>query len=318
MSNTFTSRRQFIAGSLLLATVSPFTFGNEDKLVYKDWTYAQLNDQVNQTSYLPKGEDLTTFVDKFAANSNKVRAQFPPITFSYGTSAHEKLDVFAPANAKNLPVMIWIHGGAWTFGSKDEYSGAAPTFINAKAIYIAIGFDNIPPNDMPGIINQCRKAITWVYNNAQLIGADPSRLYVSGHSSGGHMTNMMLCTDWKKVGLPANVLKGGVVMSGWTDLHPISLSDRQKYLKLSVAQVKEYSPINFLKNVNCPVIVSFGALESPYMQMQSAAWAKQLQSASRLAGVYRIAGHNHLQMPGLFNNPDNQLSKAALALMDLV
>lgn len=315
MPDLLTSRRKFITSTLLLASVSPFTFASEEKLIYKDWTYAQLNDQINQNPYLPK--NLKNFEDEFIAKSNEVRAQFPPKTYSYGSAPHEKMDVFAPANAKDLPIMIWIHGGAWTSGTKEIYSAPAPTFINANAIYVTIGFENIPPNNMPGIIEQCRKAIAWIHKNAKRIGADPDKLYVSGHSSGGHMANMMACTDWQKHSLPKNLLKGVVIMSGWTDLYPISLSDRQKYLKLNTEQIQEYSPIKWLNNVNCPMIISWGSLESPYMQMQSAAWAKQLQSTGRLAGAYRIANHDHYQMPGLFNSPNNELTKATLALMDV-
>lgn len=315
MSTSSLSRRKFIASSLLLTTVSPFAFGNENKIVFNGWTAQQLSDQVNQTSYLPS--DFRKFLEDFSANSARSRSQFPPKTFSYGTSSGEKLDVFAPSNAKDLPVMIFIHGGAWTFGSKDDYSAAAPTFMNANAIYVAIGFDNIPPNNMPGIVGQCRKAIGWIAKNIRQLGGDPNKLYISGHSSGGHMANMMACTNWEKMGLAKNLLKGVVVMSGWTDLHPISLSDRQEYLKLTPAQIKEFSPINLINNVNCPMIISWGALESPYMQMQSSSWAKQLQSVGRLAGVYRVAGHNHLQMPGLFNSANNELTKATLALMDI-
>ena len=315
MSDLILSRRKLIKSGALFMAAPGLAFGADEKIVFNGWTAQQVSDQVNQTHYLPS--DMKKTMEGFGINSAKVRSEYPPKTFAYGNGVNEKLDVFAPANAKDLPVMIWIHGGAWTFGSKDDYSGAAPTFIKANTIYVAIGFDNIPPNNMPGIIDQCRRAIAWVYKNAKEIGADPSKIYVSGHSSGGHMTNMMVCTDWKKYKLPANLIKGGVVMSGWTDLYPFSLSDRQNYLKLTSAQIKEYSPINFLSNVNCPVIISWGALESPYMQMQSAAWAKQLQSVSRLAGVYRVAGHNHLQMPGLFDSADSGLSKAALALMDI-
>lgn len=314
MTDPKLSRRNFIASSILLASASPSAFGNQDKIVYKGWTYKQLSEQIDQGPYIT---NFHKSVQEFYADSMKIRAQFPPKTYSYGTGEHEKLDVFAPANAKGLPIMIWIHGGAWTSGSKNDYAAAAPNFMNANAIYIPIGFENIPPNNMPGIVDQCRRAIAWVWKNAAQIGGDASKIYVSGHSSGGHMANMMACTDWKKYQLPSNALKGTVVMSGWTDLYPISLSDRQPYLKLTSQQIKEFSPVNFLSNVNCPMIISFGSLESPYMQGQSSAWAKQLQSVGKLAGIYRMENRDHLDMPEQYVAKDNQLFRATLALMDI-
>jgi arylformamidase len=318
MLNGNTSRRTFLMAGSALAAMPTLGLMAQEKKVFMDWTYSQLNDQLDQGPYLPSAPELKKFADDFAENSAKFRAQHPPKTFSYGSSATEKLDVFAPANAKDLPVMIFIHGGEWNVGTKELYSSLAGPFLQANAICVVLGFDNIPPNTMSGMVSQVRRAITWVYKNAKQIGADPNHMYVSGHSSGGHLTSMMLVTDWQKQGLPANLFKGGVVLSGWTNLYPDSLSIRQKYLKLTPKDVKEFSPVDYAQNVSCPVIVACGALESPYMQMQSEIWAKKLRSHSRLAGAYRVANHNHYQMPSLLTNSNNQIIKATLAMMDLI
>ncbi len=312
------SRRKFITTGAFIAAMPSLGLMAQEKKVFMDWTYEQLNDQLDQGPYLPSASELNMFVKDFSANSAKVRAQYPPKTFSYGSSVAEKLDVFAPVNAKDLPVMIFIHGGEWRVGSKDAYSSLALPFIQSNAICVVLGFDNIPPNTMSGMVGQVRRAIAWVYKNAKQIGADPNNMYISGHSSGGHLTSMMLVTEWQKQGLPANLFKGGAVLSGWTNLYPDSISIRQKYLKLTPNDIKEFSPVDYAQNVSCPVIVAYGALESPYMQMQSEIWAKKLRSHSRLAGSYRVANHNHYQMPSLFTNTNNQIIKATLAMMDLV
>jgi len=128
----------------------------------------------------------------------------------------------------------------------------------------------------------------------------------------------MLVTEWQKQGLPANLFKGGSILSGWTDLYPVSLSSRQQFLKLTPKEIKDFSPVSFPQNINCPVIITCGGDESPYMQMQSGDWATRLQSFSRLAGAYRAPNHNHFQTPLLFNDSDNQVIKGTLALMNLI
>lgn len=316
MAEGFMTRRQVMAAGVFLAASSEGAYGSGVDLIYKNWTQEQLDDQINQISYSP--HNLKEIIENYARTSNRVRSQLPYRTFSYGNGPNEKLDVFAPEAAKHLPVMVFIHGGAWTAWTKDDFSSAAPTFTDAKAVYVVLGFDNIPPNTMGGLVDQCRKALAWVRHHADEIGADPKKIYVSGHSSGGHLANMMLATEWKKHGLPADVIKGGVVLSGWTDLNPISLSNRNSYLKLGPTQIKQFSPINFVKNVTCPVIVAWGGLESPYMQTQSAEWARALQSEGRLVGVYRFAGYNHFEMPNLLNNKETEITRATLALMGLI
>ena len=319
MSTPDNLRRKFLLTGSALAAMPTFgLMAQEEKAVFRGWTVSQLNDQLNQGPYLPPEPELKKITESFTANSEKVRAQYPPKTFSYGTSDAEKLDVFIPQFAAGLPVMIFFHGGSWSFNSKDDYSTQAVPFLLNNAIFISVGFDNIPPNTMTGLVEQCRKAIAWVYKNIKQFGGDPNKLYVSGHSSGGHLANMMLVTEWKKQGLPANALKGGSILSGWTDLLPVSLSMRQQFLKLTPQEIKEYSPAYYPQNVKCPVIVTCGGNESLYMQMQSGDWATKLQSYSRLAGAYRMAGYNHYTTPTLFNDTNNQVIKATLAMMNLI
>ncbi len=316
-SNSISRRKFLIAGSALTAMPSMGLMAQE-KAVFRGWTVSQLNDQLNQGPYLPPPPELKRIAADYGINSAKVRAQYPPKTFSYGPSDAAKLDIFTPAFAKDLPVMIFFHGGSWDFDTKDNYSTQAVPFLMTGAIYISVGFDNIPPNTMTGMVGQCRSAVQWIYKNAKNFGGDPNRLYVSGHSSGGHLANMMLVTEWQKHGLPENVLKGGSILSGWTDLYPVSLSMRQQFLKLTPQEVKEFSPVNFPQNVRCPVIVTCGGDESPYMQMQSGDWATKLQSYSRLAGAYLMPGYYHFRTPLLFNDSNNQVIKSTLALMNLI
>jgi arylformamidase len=290
----------------------------QEKIVFRGWTESQLNDQLNQTPYLPPFPELKKISESYAANSAQIRSQYPPQTFSYGPSDAAQLDIFVPPFAADLPVMIFFHGGSWDFDNKSNYSTQAVPFLMANAIFISVGFDNIPPNTMTGLIAQCQSAVAWVYKNAKNFGGDPNRLYVSGHSSGGHLANMMLCTEWQQHGLPPNLFKGGSILSGWTDLLPVSLSMRQQFLKLTPEEVNDFSPVNFAQNVKCPVIITCGGDESPYMQMQSGDWATKLQAYSRLAGAYRAPNHNHFQTPLLFNDNDNQVIKATLALMGLI
>jgi arylformamidase len=307
-------RRSLCIASAISFVSSKLAFA-EENLVYENWTQSQLNDQISQAPYIG---DIKPILQNYVTLGTAARKEFPPKTLNYGSGADENLDAYIPQGAKDLPIMIFIHGGAWENGTNKYYRALAPTFIKANAIFIAINFTNIPPNTIPGMAKQCREAIKWVWKNARSLGGNPNKLYVSGHSSGGHLANVMLTTQWSKEGVPSDVLKGGLIMSGWTDLYPISLSDRQTYLKLDKKIIAEYSPIHHLDKVRVPVIVSWGALESPYMQQQSAAWAQKLQSVAKLAGVYKVAGTSHYEMPNQLCSSDTSIAKATLAMMDLI
>lgn len=123
MENDLFNRRKFLITGSALATMPAFgLMAQEEKAVFRGWTVSQLNDQLNQGPYLPSPPELKKIADSYTTNSAKVRAQYPPKTFSYGSSDAEKLDVFAPAYASGLPVMIFFHGGSWDFDNKNNYS----------------------------------------------------------------------------------------------------------------------------------------------------------------------------------------------------
>src|SRR5262249_31655795 len=159
-----------------------------------------------------------------------VRGALRPRTFVYGPGPDETLDVFAPS-ATNVPVHVHLHGGGWRALTKDDVSFPAPLFVNAGAVYVALNFSVIPTVRLPDMVAQAQRAIAWLYDNASKFSGDPARIHVSGHSSGAHMASCLLTTDWHaKFGLPPDVLRSGLLMSGTYDLEPVMLSVRSSYV----------------------------------------------------------------------------------------
>jgi len=124
--------------------------------------------------------------------------------FAYGTEEIEQLDVYRTGRAL-APMFIFIHGGAWRSGRSKDFATPAEMFLAAGAHYVVPDFAWV--QDVGGSLmvlsDQVRRAIAWVYDNAARLNADPTRLYVGGHSSGGHLAAVALTTDWRRdLGLP--------------------------------------------------------------------------------------------------------------------
>ncbi|MFG0753857.1 alpha/beta hydrolase, partial [Pseudomonas sp. TYF_14] len=247
--------------------------------------------------------------------SDQVRAEYPRLTIPYGSKPSEKMDVFAPAQTKDLPVMIFIHGGAWRHLSKEDSAGPAPSFVDSGVIYVALDFDVIPKTDLPGMVSQCREAIKYVSEHARDFGGDPAKIFVSGHSSGGHLAAMMLTTDWKAQGAPADVLKGGVVLSGMGDLKGPMLSARGEYLKLNNKQISEFSPLEHMSRVKVPVIVGWGGAESPEFVRQNKEMAEALAHEKKLYWQHEFANVDHYSVVNELNDPASALFKKTLELI---
>jgi arylformamidase len=284
--------------------------------VYLDYTQKQLDDAYNQRLWAPNAQEV---IDGYATDSAAVRAKFPPRTFRYGPSADETLDWFAPVRGgAGAPIMVFIHGGAWRSLTKEDSEAAAPTFIENGAHYVALNFAVIPKVRLPDMAEQCRRALLWVRENAQRLGGDPEKLYVSGHSSGGHLAGVMVTTDWTALGAPATLLKGGLCASGSYDLEPVMLSARSSYVKLSEGEKLALSPIRHVDRVRCPVTVAYGSLETPEFQRQSRAFAAALKAGSKFPSeLIVLEGVNHFEVAVTMNRPDGVLGRAALKLMGL-
>jgi acetyl esterase/lipase len=131
----------------------------------------------------------------------------------YG-KAHERqvLDVHAPAGAKNLPVVFWIHGGGWQTGDKSMVALKPKAFMDAGFVFVSINHRLLPTVAMDDITRDVASALGWVYKNIAAHGGDPARVFVMGHSSGGQLAALMCVDDRyaKAEGFPLTVIKGCV------------------------------------------------------------------------------------------------------------
>jgi arylformamidase len=142
-----------------------------------------------------------------------VHAQGVTRDVAYATASERQvLDVHAPASAKNLPVVFWIHGGGWQTGDKSMVALKPKAFMDAGFVFVSINHRLLPAVDMSAITGDVARALGWVHKNIATHGGDPARLLVMGHSSGGQLAALM-CTDdryAKAEGFSLAMIKGCV------------------------------------------------------------------------------------------------------------
>ena len=317
MRSSEMTRRTFLAagGATLLAAGSAALA--KGPAVWLDLDQAELDAAYDQAKY---AANLQQIVKRYATNSEAVRARIgAPKRFSYGTTPVEALDVYATRRA-NAPIHVFIHGGAWRSGLARDYAFPAELFVNAGAHYVVPDFVSVTDaggNLMP-MADQVRRAVAWVQRNAKSFGGDPDRIYVSGHSSGGHLAGVVLVTDWRKeFNLPADTVKGGLLCSGMFDLKPARLSARSSYVKFTDEMEQALSTQRHLDRLNCPVIIAYGTLETPEFQRQSRDFAAAVKSAGKPAQLVVGEGYNHFEMAETLASPYGLLGRAALAQMSL-
>jgi arylformamidase len=253
-----------------------------------------------------------------AAAADAVRTRLgEPRRFAYGPTAVEQLDVFATGRT-GAPIMIFLHGGAWRGGEARAQAYQAEMFVQAGAHWVAPDFATVMDVGLDGMVAQVRGAVAWVARHAGDFGGDAGRIFVGGHSSGGHLAGTVLVTDWAgDFELPADLVKGGLCVSGMYDLKAVRLSARSSYVKFDDRLEHALSPQRHLDRLRAPVVVAYGERDSPEFQRQSREFAAALERAGRLRALLVGPGLNHFEMPESLASPDGLLGRAALELMGL-
>ena len=286
-------------------------------LVFLDYDQQELDAAYDQAAWAPNQAQ----VDK--RNGQKSAAVVArlgrPRRLSYGQAEIEKLDLYT-AKTRNAPINVWIHGGAWRAGNAAYAAYMAEMFVEAGAHFIALDFNNVieTKGNLLMLADQVRRAVAWVYENASSFGGDSNKLYLSGHSSGAHLTAVALTTNWEKsFGLPPSAVKGALCVSGMYDLYPVSLSTRASYLNLTPDIIQALSPQRHLENLGAPVIVAHGTLETPEFQRQAREFAAAIKTAGKPVTFIALEAFNHFEVLESFGNPYSLIGRAVLQQMKL-
>jgi arylformamidase len=235
---------------------------------------AALDAQYNLRAAVP--EHLSYFA-RYEAASGALRARRPGrLDLAYGATPRQAIDLFLP-ETPDAPLLVFIHGGYWQSRDRKDFSFVAAPWLDRGAAVALIGYDLAPAVRMDAIVDQVRAGLGWLHRQAPSHGCDPARLFVAGHSAGGHLAAMALATDWRAFGLPADAIKGVCAISGVFDLEPIRLCYLNEVVGLDRAEAERNSPIRLPLHGRCPVVVAVGERETRAFHDQSRAYAARLE-----------------------------------------
>jgi len=140
------------------------------------------------------------------------------LAYTEPKNERQTLDVYAPAEGKEHPVVFWIHGGGWQTGDKSDVHDKPQAFVTRGFVFVSTNYRLLPNVDMETIIRDVAKSLGWVHNHIAEYGGDPKRIFVMGHSAGAQLAALVCIDDryLKADGVPFDVLKGCVPVDGDT------------------------------------------------------------------------------------------------------
>jgi arylformamidase len=283
--------------------------------VYKQYDQQQLDAEFNLRARHP---DFQSFFDWYERESGRVRAALDcRLDVSYGDTPLQALDVF-PAQKPASPVHVFIHGGYWQGLDKRFFDYPAEPLVAAGAAFVSVNYDLAPAVRIDRIVAQCRAALEWCRANAASYNGDADRIYVSGHSAGGHLTLMLVLSDWASDAGPGHhAVKGACAISGVFDLEPIRLCYLNEALRLDADSARRNSPLYHLGRHGPPLIAAVGGGETNEFRRQNGMLATAWRARGQACEELTLPGLHHFDIAQELARPDSTLTRAMLAQMGL-
>jgi acetyl esterase/lipase len=263
-----------------------------------------------------------------AAAAGEMRVQ-KDVAYAEPKHARQTLDVYAPVEGTNHPVVFWIHGGGWRRGDKAGVQQKPQAFVDKGFVFIATNYRFVPEVTIQEMTGDVAGAIHWVHDHAAEYGGDTDSIIVMGHSAGAHLA-ALVCTDDRYLqaeGLTLSIVKGCVPVD-------VSVYDIPKRLQESgtVApatfreafgdQEKTYrdlSPVTHVaQDKHIPPFLILHVADRPETKRQSHWFADRLQAAGIAAEVVAGEGKTHGTINSDLGRPDDPPTQAVFEFLDEV
>lgn len=255
------------------------------------------------------------------------RADKSTITLStnlaYGADPRQCLDVFTPAGAKDRPVLVFVHGGAFTRGNKSVdgniYDNVLYWFARQGYIGVNIEYRLAPAARFPAGAQDVGLAVDWIAENIGRYGGDPKNIVLMGHSAGGcHVGSYLL--DPEAVVTPHASIKAAVLVSARLRLETLPGNPNAKnvaaYCGDDQAVLDRCSPVNHVERCRWPVFLAIAEYENRYLDAYGLEFASRLgMIRGQAPRLVQMLGHNHTSTVAHFNTGEEWLGRQILEFL---
>jgi acetyl esterase/lipase len=254
---------------------------------------------------LPPQPPMSSMAEEYAAFCLTRTAQAQARTrhrldIPFGDDYWQKLDLYLPDDptVQGVPTLLFMHGGYWTHGYKEWMGFMAPALVSLPALYISVSYRLSPAATHPAALEDCLTALTWAYHHVAEYGGDPQRLFLGGHSAGGHLAALLALQPALLTarGLPADTIKACIPVSGVYDLAGDIPPDRRQAFLAPGASRAQASPIHYVSGNRTPFLLAVGERDFPVLYTQAYAMAEALRGEKGAVEFLDIPGVDHFQI----------------------
>lgn len=234
----------------------------------------------------------------------------------YDDASGQTLDILGDGTRTPRPVFIFIHGGYWRALSKHDSMFMADMLARRGIASAVIDYRLAPAASLTEIVREARAACAYLWRQGETLGIDRDRMFIGGSSAGAHLAATTLSGGWNREhGVPEDVIKGALLVSGLYHLAPIAKCFAQEWARLDDDAVQALSPAENLPVCRNPVIVAYAAKEAAGFTRQSRAFHDMLVRRGVPAQLLEIEERNHFDVILDLQDETSLLSRKLIDLM---
>jgi arylformamidase len=248
------------------------------------------------------------------------------LAYTEPKNERQTLDVYAPPNGKDHPIVFWIHGGGWMQGDKADVQKKPQAFVDKGFVFVSTNYRLFPDVTIKAMAGDVAKAIRWTHDHATEYGGDPDTIFVMGHSAGAQLA-ALICTDdslLKAEGLSLSIIKGCVPVDGDTYDVPMQIAtveqkraDRYRWKFGDEQSQRGLSPVTHVgKGKYIPPFLMLHVADHPETGAQARRLVKVLEEAGVSAKTFPAEGSEHDKLNNGLGLPGDKPTQALFKFVD--
>ncbi len=196
---------------------------------------------------------------------------------AFGADARQRLDVYRPKGAVKRPVIIFIYGGSWSSGKRQNYAFIANIFAARGYLTLVPDYRLVPDVRFPAFIEDGAAAVAWATKNAATYGADPAQIFLIGHSAGAYNVAMLGldAAYLKNAGVDASSIRGIIGLSGPYDFYPFDVKATVNAFGQTALPLTT-QPITYARADSPPMLLLHGAADKTVRPRNSLSLGERL------------------------------------------
>jgi acetyl esterase/lipase len=233
----------------------------------------------------------------------------------YGTEDRQVLDVYTRQDVPSKGVVVFVHGGYWDTGSKNDYPFLADSLTEQGFTTVVVNYRLVPTVTFPSYVEDVALAVKWTTENITEYGGNAENIFLMGHSAGAHITALVAFDEryLQNVGLSNKELSGFIGFAGPYDFLPVAPDDVRSIAALGAIETyADTQPINFVDSTDPPAFLAVSPSDTTVNPKNTLRFAEKIREVGGSVEEHSYDGVDHVTILGALGRASRFFNRAIL------